>query len=608
MDNRNRLRLSLNVAIVSAVFTGFVALLLLLNFYQFTKKDPLDGKALDVLVQRLSENPDDEGLRNDIRNLDLLARKAYFNSRWQIRTGSHLMLFGAILFAVALRRFYSLKSKIDFPDQATGNEIAERILSRKGIWIAGAMLLAVTLVASHFSHDRLKSFEARTSGEIRQLIPAGKEVEVVEVGSGMLSSTPESTVVSKPASVDATEPEISEAPKVVQADIQVDPSLYKSNYPSFRGPFGNGITWFKNVPVDFDGPSGRNILWKVPVPLPGNNSPVIWGDKLFLTGASPQKREVYCYDRFGGKLLWTAVADNIQGSPATMPKVTDDTGLAAPSVATDGRYVFAIFATGDLLAVNMNGSRVWAKNLGVPDNHYGHSSSLLVLKDKLYVQYDTNKTRKLMAFNVISGQLLWETNRNVKVSWASPILANIGGKYQVILSADPLVAGYDAETGKEIWSSAVISGEVGPSPAFGEGLVFAANEYAKLVAIHPGDGRIVWEADEYLPEVSSPVSSGGFLFIATSYGVLVCYDAKSGEKLWENDRGTGYYSSPVVADGKLFIFDTEGTLQVYTISGEKNLISESVLGEKVYTTPAFSNGRMYVRAGGSLFCIGSKEG
>jgi outer membrane protein assembly factor BamB len=607
MDDRNRLRLALNVVVVSAVFTGLVALLLLLNFYQFSKKDPLDGKALDVLVHRLSENPDDEGLRNDIRNLDLLARKAYFNSRWQIRTGSHLMLFGAIVFAVALRRYYSLKSRIEFPGQTAGNEITQRILSRKGIWMAGAALLAFSLAASYFSNDRLKSFESEKSGEIRQDIPPEKEIEVVEVGAGTLSSAPESTGVAEPAAVVEIMQEKTDAPKVVQADIPVDPSLYKSNYPSFRGPFGNGVTWFKNVPVDFDGPSGRNILWKVAIPLPGNNSPVIWGDKLFLTGASSLKREIYCYDRFGGKLLWTAVADNIQGSPGAVPKVTDDTGLAAPSVATDGRYVFAIFATGDLLAVDMNGSRVWAKNLGVPDNHYGHSSSLLVLKDKLYVQYDTNKARKLMAFSVISGQLLWETNRNVKISWASPILANIGGKYQVILSADPLVAGYDAETGKEAWSSAVLSGEVGPSPAFGEGLVFAAIEYARLVAIHPGDGRIVWEADEYLPEVSSPVANGGFLFIATSYGVLACYDAKSGAKLWENDSGTGYYSSPVVADNKLFIFDTEGTLQVYAISGEKNLLSESVLGEKVFTTPAFSNGRMYIRAGGSLFCIGSKE-
>jgi outer membrane protein assembly factor BamB len=254
----------------------------------------------------------------------------------------------------------------------------------------------------------------------------------------------------------------------------------------------------------------------------------------------------------------------------------------------------------------MKGNRVWALNLGLPDNHYGHASSLIVWKNRLYIQYDTNKSRKLIALDVKTGQTVWETNRNVKISWASPIIANIDGKYQVILSSDPLVAGYDAETGKELWTANCLSGEVGSSPAYGEGLVFAANEYAKLAAINPANGQTVWEEDEYMPEVASPVVSGGLLFVATSYGILVCYDAVTGKKLWENDIGTGYYSSPVVTDGKLFAFDLQGHLQVYALAREKTLLAESSLGVKVFTTPAFANGRMFVRAGGTLFCIGNK--
>ncbi len=304
--------------------------------------------------------------------------------------------------------------------------------------------------------------------------------------------------------------------------------------------------------------------------------------------------------------LWTVGVDKIEGSPATSPKTTDDTGLAAPSLATDGNCVYGLFGNGDVLAIDYTGKRVWARNLGVPDNHYGHSSSLLVWKNKLYVQYDTNKGRRLIALDVQTGTTVWETNRNVKISWASPIMASIGGKYQVILSADPLVAGYDAETGKELWTASCMSGEVGPSPAYGEGLVFAANEYAMLAAINPASGKIVWQQDEYMPEVASPVVSEGLLFIATSYGVLACYDAKTGEKLWENDGGVGFYSSPVIADGKLFIFDTEGHLQVYGLNREKTLLAESSLGVKVTTTPAFATNRMFVRAGTALYCIGSK--
>jgi outer membrane protein assembly factor BamB len=256
--------------------------------------------------------------------------------------------------------------------------------------------------------------------------------------------------------------------------------------------------------------------------------------------------------------------------------------------------------------VDMNGNRIWALSLGFPDNHYGHASSLITWKDKLFIQFDTNKSRKLMALDVMTGKTVWETNRNVKVSWASPILANVNGKYQVMLSADPLVAGYDTETGKELWTCNCISGEVGSSPAFGEGLVFAANEYARLVAVNPANGQIVWEESDYMPEIASLVVSEGLVFVATSYGILACYDAKAGQKLWENDSGKGYYSSPVVTDGKLFVFDVEGHLQVYALSREKTLLAESSIGEKVYATPAFARGRMYLRAGGALFCIGSK--
>jgi outer membrane protein assembly factor BamB len=606
MKDQNRLKLSLNIAVVSGIFSFIVALLLLLNFLQVSKQDPLTDKAVEVLVQRLSENPNDDALKNDIRNLDLLARKAYFNSQWQVKTGSHLLLFGAILFALALRVFFTLKSKIEIPDQVVESELKARILSQKWILYSGGGLLILALAASYATVDHLKSFNIKGIADHQQTAVTQPGIEVIEVGKEPVLVTQDSTVRAEPSMVSAKPAAATDSLKSGELQEYPDASQVRANYPSFRGPFGNGVSSSKNVPVDFDGPSGKNILWKVNVPLPGNNSPVIWGDKLFLSGANAQKREIYCFDKYGGKLLWTAPVDNIQGSPSTAPKVTEDTGLAASSLTTDGRFVFGIFANGDIAAIDMRGTRVWALNLGLPDNHYGYASSLIVWKDKLYIQFDTNKGRKLIAMNVKTGLTLWETNRNVKISWASPILTNIGGKYQVILSSDPLVAGYDAETGKELWTANCLSGEVGSSPAYGEGLVFAANEYAKLAAINPANGQTVWQEDEYMPEVASPVVSGGLLFVATSYGILACYDAKTGQKLWENDSGTGYYSSPVVAEGKLFAFDLQGQLQVYALAREKTLLAESSLGVKVFTTPAFTNGRMFVRAGGALYCIGSR--
>ncbi len=614
MNIRNRLELSRNAAMVSGIFCVAVALLLLLNYWQVSRYDPLESKAMEVLVQRLAENPDDDALKNDIRNLDLLARKAYFNSRWQVTTGSYLLLFGAVVFALALRVYHSLKSKIELPDQKQENELASRILAQRWVILSGAGLLALALVASLASVDHLKSFgTGDSSPEGEASVAADPGIEVIEVGEEPVLVTADTSGVNGadttqvavlPGAAEGT-PGTGDS-SAVKEIVFPDAGQLRANHPSFRGPMANGVSGRSNIPLDFDGPSGKNILWKVAVPLPGTNSPVIWGDRLFVTGANAQKREVYCFDRYGGKLLWTAPADKIEGSPATPPRTTEDTGLAAPSVTTDGIHVYAIFGTGDILALDYSGKRVWARNLGVPDNHYGHSSSLVAWKNKVYVQYDTNKAKKLIALDALTGKTVWETTRNVKISWASPILANIGGRMQVVLAADPLLAGYDAETGKELWHASALAGEVGPSPAYGEGLVFGVNEYASLAAVNPSNGQVVWKDDEYLSEVASPVVANGLLFIATSYGVLACYDAKNGEKLWDADGGVGYYSSPVIADGKLFLFNTDGLLQVFALEREMNLLAEAHLGTKVYTTPAFANNRMFVRAGGNIYCIGIK--
>jgi outer membrane protein assembly factor BamB len=609
MNDTDKIRLASNVAVVAGIFCAVVSLLLLLNFFQLAKSDPLESEVMQSMIERLGREPQNAELKQDIRHLDLLARKAYFTSQWQVNAGSYLLLFGALVFALALRVYYSLKSRIEVPDQIVENELKARILSQKWLLAGGVFILVLTFAATFATRDYLKIYQVDET-LVADVQATDSGIEVIEVGIEPVAAQPEPGVTADEAatggsSADSAAPQGAEAITASPAAPALpDAAQIRANFPSFRGPFGNGVSGHRNIPVDFDGPSGKNILWKVTLPMSGYNSPVIWGNRLFLSGANAQKREVYCIDRNSGKILWTKAADNIPGSPATAPRTTEDTGLAAPTLYTDGIRVYAIFGTGDVIAFDMDGNRVWARNLGVPDNHYGHSSSLIGWKDKLFVQYDTNRGQKLLALNVATGETVWETPRSVKISWASPILANVGGKYQVILATDPTVAGYDADTGKELWSVRGLMGEVGPSPAFGEGLVFATQEYATLMAINPANGQIVWKDDEYLSEVSSPVVANGLVFLATSYGVLVCYDAKTGSKLWEHDDGPGYYSSPVVADNKLFIFDLDGRLQVYALEREKKLLGESNLGSKISSTPAFAEGRIYVRAGTTLYCIG----
>jgi len=613
MESDNKLKFPLNVALISGIFCITVALLLLLNFIQMAKNKPLESKALAVLVQQLSKEPNSDELKQEIRNFDLLARKAYFNSQWQVKTGGYLLLFGAIVFALSLRVFIGLRSKIAEPGVKLESDLTSRIMTQRWVMITGSVLVILGLGASFLSVDHLKMYaidesiaEVKTTGNQEQIevVKVGEKPEVIQTAKADSSGK---QVAAAPARTDSSA--VAGAPGTSVAAVKITfptNSTIKSNAPGFRGPFGNGVFFHKNTPVEWDAASGKNVIWKTAVPKKGLNSPVIWGNKLFLSGADKQSREVYCFDVKTGKVLWKQLVDKIQGSPATPPKVTEDTGLAAPSLTTDGNKVYAIFANGDIICFDMDGNRVWARNLGLPDNHYGHSSSLVMWKDKVYVQYDTNKSRKLIALNASTGETVWETARKGKISWASPILAEVNGKVQVVLSNEPMVAGYDATTGKELWSVDCMMGEVGPSPAYGSGLIFAANEYAKLVAIDPVKNAKVWESDEYMPEVASPVTANGLLFIATSYGVLACYDAKTGQKYWVKEDGPGFYSSPVIADNKLYTFDTAGKMRVFEVAKAEKILGEGNAAEKVTTTPAFAEGRMFLRTPSFIYCIGKK--
>ena len=173
-----------------------------------------------------------------------------------------------------------------------------------------------------------------------------------------------------------------------------------------------------------------------------------------------------------------------------------------------------------------------------------------------------------------------------------------------MLSAEPIVAGYDINDGKQLWSVECMMGEVGPSVGIGNGLVFAANEYATLAAIDPAKGEIVWQDNYYLPEVASPVVADGMVFIATTYGVFAAFDAHTGNMYWEAEFNEGFYSSPIVAGNKIYAADMSGEIHIIKVDREYELIASNTIGEKITTTPAFNNGRMYLRANNLLFCIG----
>lgn len=609
------------VAIVAGVFAILICAMVIVNYMQINKVDPVNTEVINTLVERLNENPNDAQLREQIREMDLLVRKAFFTNQWEIRTGAYLLLLSIIVMIIAMQIMKMGQKNLPSVDEEyKQNIILYQKNARKWVGLGGSVLVLVTLVLAFTTHkdlgtrftDAAKIAKAETKANEAPVVSAVAEEkvesqeEVVEETKTVEESKTVTSEVKKALETETIEKpaKVEKVAAVKKYEGQYPTKEMMSNFPSFRGPGGNGIAYHKNVPTQWDGASGKNIKWKVKPELHAFNSPVIWGDKLFLSGADANQKQVYCYNRNSGKLLWTADVKDIPGSAAA-PEVTPDTGHAAAGVSTDGKSVFAIFSNGDLVALDMKGKQVWSKNLGVPDNHYGHSSSLVIFEDKLIVQYDHKKSGKVMALSTKTGDQLWSTDRKVKVSWASPVVVKNGDRVEVILASDPCVASYDVQTGEELWKLDCITGEVGPSVAYANGIVFALNEYASLVAIKTGaQPEVLWEAYDYLSDVPSPIATDKYLFVVTSYGLVACYDALSGELYWEHEFDNGFYASPILLDDKIYLLDRAGSMHIFKADKEYVSVATSNLGEKSDSTPAFADGHIYIRAGKNLYCIG----
>ncbi|NLF71464.1 MAG: PQQ-binding-like beta-propeller repeat protein [Candidatus Anammoximicrobium sp.] len=393
-----------------------------------------------------------------------------------------------------------------------------------------------------------------------------------------------------------------DSPAAPQPDAAPAPpeDAIKRNWPNLRGPFGQGVAYDVAAPADFDGPTGKNVLWKTAVPRPGASSPVVWEGRVFLTGADETSRELYCFDAADGEILWRQSTPQ----PTRLPKVTEGVGHAASTGATDGKRFFAVFATGDLVAVDMNGAIAWTRAFGTPKNNYGYASSLIVYKH-LFVQIDDSNEANLYALDPATGKTVWQKKRAVRESWASPMIVVSGDREMVVLAENPTATAYDVNTGAVRLSTECLSGEVAPSPAYAGGTIVVANERAQLSAISVATGTLAWRGEDDLPDVASPLATRDFVLTADSYGMVNCYDIRSGRKLWTREFDESFYPSPVFAAGRVYALDNAGTMHVFQASPTFVSVAESKLGEESRATPAFAAGRMFLRGLKHLYCIGT---
>lgn len=571
------------LARVASVFCLAVGLVLVIQHFRAKQADPFKSGEMSALRKELAATPKDEALKTRIRELDLRLRQQYFGHLSRLRAGSWLMLIGLGTWAVVGRRARKLVEPPHLPtysEDAADRHVEAAARSRRSVAIAGGVCVLGLLGLAMSGGSNLP-------GSVAELAQLRETEALVTADEG----------------------------KAAQPKLPTR-GEYLASWPRFLGPTGNAVTIHTNVPLSWDVETGENVLWQSEVPLPGFNSPIVWGNRIFLCGGDATKRGVFCYDATTGAILWQK---EVPQGPTVTPKQLkelEQTGFSAPSMATDGLRVYAVFATGDLVAYDLAGNQVWLKPMGVPDDPYGHAISLATHEGRLLLQWDQghegDEVSTLFLLDGATGEPVWETPRHFGASWASPVIIEAGGKQQIITLGAMNVLSYNLADGQELWRMECVGGELTPSPIFAGGLVLATSPSDRVCAIRPdGSGELseddmVWDADEEVPDIASPVATDELLFTLATYGYLVCYDMKTGEKVWDHDLEVECNATPAIVGDRLYAFSTEGAVRVVEAGREFKELASFEMGEPIHASPAFAPGRMFVRGESSLFGIGAK--
>ena len=591
--------ISRNICLVSVIFVATFSIMLITNFFQVRKPHAVQWEVVEKLKQVYEEDGDNRQLQEQIRELDLIARKAFFISQGRLKRGVVILLVMTALFFASLHVYFSGSKNIPNKEIAPVDDWIIKSKTRKYfVWSLSLLALGGVLFALRSSPYLSFGDERLSYGEA---VIAVKDTEsdwtsenrVLQEGNALLKSDSASQVITF---LEDTNKE--ETSKKVSND--------NSSHNGFRGDYALGISYAKNVPVSWDLSLGKNILWKVKSPRKGHNSPVINQNKIFFSGADHEARELYCFDLNTGTELWRLSVANVPGSPAQMPEISEETGYAASGVATNGKQVCAIFPNGDAVCTDIHGKQLWAKNLGLPDNLYGYASSLLIYNNLLIIQYDNHNVKKVVALDVNSGNQQWSQDRLERnPSWSSPIVALVNNQPQLILIGNPGVCSYNPNNGALNWRVECMSGEPAASPAYANGIVFAATEYAALTAINATDGSVLWTENEFLPEVASPVATKDFVFIATVYGVVATFDAANGKMIKYMELSSMFYSSPIIVEDKIYLLGSDGDIYIFSAKSNFELITSFKTGEETFATPAFTNQKIVIRTQDYLYCVGS---
>jgi outer membrane protein assembly factor BamB len=420
-----------------------------------------------------------------------------------------------------------------------------------------------------------------------------------------------------------------------------------ANWPSFRGTNASGVADDQPLAAEWDVPASRNVAWKTPIPGLGNSSPVIWGNRLFVSTAvsganntemktglygdvasvqddSSHRWMVYCLDTRSGKIVWEKTV--VSGVPKVKrhPKSTH----ASSTLATDGRRVVAFFGSEGLYCFDMDGKLLWKRDFGIleaawyvaPDAQWETGSSPVIYGDMVLIQCDVLHDSFLAALSLEDGHDIWRTPRTDVPTWGTPTVLAGGAHAQVVVNGYKHAGGYDLETGKEVWRLSGGGDIPVPTPVVSNGLIFLTGAHGPLapvyavkatatgdVSLKPNETSneyVAWSTPREGAYMATPIAYRDLLYNIRWNGVLVCYEAASGKRLYQERLApTAFTASPVAGDGKVYFPSEDGDVFVVKAGPAFSLIAKNLMGDVCMASPAIADGTLYFRTRSQVVAI-----
>jgi len=397
-----------------------------------------------------------------------------------------------------------------------------------------------------------------------------------------------------------------------------------SDWPMWRGPKGDGTTGEEGFPTRWS--ATENVVWKTPIPGKGHSSPIVWGGQVFVTSAieegdpnQAKDRLLLCLDRKDGRVLWQKTV--VTAKPEPIHKLNT---RASSTPATDGDRVYVTFLDNPKVVVaayGFNGAEAWKVSPGEFESRHGFCSPPIVYKDLVIVNcdqdaFDKKKAAYIVALDRKTGAEKWRIDRPNRIrSYCPPLIVEAGGRTQMVLTGALTVAGYDPETGKQLWIIDGPTEQFVASMVYSKGLFFLTAGFPTyhVMGIKPdGSGNVTnthvaWhEKNGGAGYVPSPVAHGDHIFLVHDEGRATCRDALTGKLHWMERLGKHHSASPVCAEGRLYFPDDDGVTWVVKADSKFELLEKNPIGENCYASPAFSKGQIFLRGSKHLFCIGRR--